>query len=269
MQDTSLRYEVRGAGAATLVLLHEMGGTLESWDLVVEPLSARRRVVRYDMRGAGLSEKVRGRLSMATLADDLGGLLDALKITSPVVLAGCAVGGAVGLYFAAHNPERVAGVIATSPATGLRPDQKPAMIESADELEREGAGILLGRLPRSYPEVVRKNAAHYETFRNRYRCNDPESLAATFRMLTDLEMTRELESIKCPVLVLAGEHDLVRPPPVVASIAARIPGARLRTVASGHFMAFQTPDIFLSEVEAFLDELVSNPSRLSVDHDSG
>jgi pimeloyl-ACP methyl ester carboxylesterase len=255
VQDTSLRYEVRGTGAATLVLLHEMGGTLESWDLVVEPLAHSRRVVRYDMRGAGLSEKVRGRLSMATLANDLGGLLDALKITSPVVLAGCAVGGAVGLYFAAHHPERVTAVIATSPATGLRPEQKATMLQGADNLEREGAGVLLARLGQSYPEVVRKNAAHFETFRNRYRCNDPESLAATFRMLTDLEMTRELESIKCPVLVLAGEHDLVRPPPVVESIAARIPGAQLRTVASGHFMAFQTPNIFLSEVEAFLAEI--------------
>jgi len=255
VQNTSLRYEVRGAGAATLVLLHEMGGTLESWDLVVEPLASSRRVVRYDMRGAGLSEKVRGRLTMETLASDLVGLLDALKIASPVVLAGCAVGGAVGLYFAAHHPERVAAVIATSPATGLRPEQKAAMLQGADNLEREGAGVLLARLGQSYPEAVRKNAVHFETFRNRYRCNDPESLAATFRMLTDLEMTRELKSIKCPVLVLAGEHDLVRPPPVVATIAQHIPGARLKTVASAHFMAFQTPDIFLNEVEGFLAEI--------------
>ena len=142
VRDTSLRYEVRGAGAATLVMLHEMGGTLDSWDLVVEPLSRKRRVVRYDMRGAGLSEKVRGRLTMDVLADDLGGLLDALKITSPVALAGCAVGGAVGLYFAAHHPQRVAAVIATSPATGLKPDQKAAMLQGADNLEREGAGVL-------------------------------------------------------------------------------------------------------------------------------
>ena len=134
------------------------------------------------------------------------------------------VGGAVGLYFAAHHPQRVAAVIATSPATGLRPDQKAAMLEGADNLEREGAGVLLGRLGQSYPEIVRKNAAHFETFRNRYRCNDPESLAATFRMLTELEMTRELESLKCPVLVLAGEHDHVRPPPVVAASSGGLAG---------------------------------------------
>ncbi len=52
---TSLRYEVTGAGPSTLVLIHEMGGTLDSWDQVLPALNASRRVVRYDTRGAGLS----------------------------------------------------------------------------------------------------------------------------------------------------------------------------------------------------------------------
>ena len=53
---TALRYELSGAGAITLVLIHEMGGTLESWDFVLPMLSPKRRVLRYDTRGAGLSE---------------------------------------------------------------------------------------------------------------------------------------------------------------------------------------------------------------------
>ena len=60
----ALRYDLQGQGASTLVLIHEMGGTLESWNDVLPPLTLRRRVLRYDTRGAGLSEKVRGPLSI-------------------------------------------------------------------------------------------------------------------------------------------------------------------------------------------------------------
>ena len=54
----SLRYAVEGSGK-TLVLIHEMGGTMESWGLLAPLLSPKRRIVRYDTRGAGFSEKIR------------------------------------------------------------------------------------------------------------------------------------------------------------------------------------------------------------------
>ncbi len=58
-----LRHELSGSGAQTIVLVHEMGGTLESWDEVVPRLAGSRRVLRYDTRGAGMSQKVRGNVA--------------------------------------------------------------------------------------------------------------------------------------------------------------------------------------------------------------
>jgi len=75
-----LRYELSGGDDRTAVLIHEMGGSLESWDEVAPVLAANRRVLRYDTRGAGLSEKVRGVLSIDTMVDDLAALLDALGV---------------------------------------------------------------------------------------------------------------------------------------------------------------------------------------------
>ena len=68
---TALRYDLDGNGLSTLVLIHEMGGTLESWDLVAPLLSGKRRILRYDTRGAGLSQKVRGMLTIDAMVDDL------------------------------------------------------------------------------------------------------------------------------------------------------------------------------------------------------
>src|SRR5487761_2233004 len=77
---TSLRYELTGAGPTTLVLIHEMGGTLDSWDQVMPAVSNTRRVLRYDTRGAGLSEKILGPVTWDAMAGDVKALLDALGI---------------------------------------------------------------------------------------------------------------------------------------------------------------------------------------------
>jgi len=84
LADTALRYEVSGAGPETLVLVHEMGGTLDSWDHVLPALNATRRVLRYDTRGAGQSEKIVGTANIDAMADDIAGLAPS-RSTSPTV----------------------------------------------------------------------------------------------------------------------------------------------------------------------------------------
>ena len=88
LDGVGLRYELSGRGDRTLVLVHEMAGSLESFDDVVPRFAASRRVLRYDTRGAGLSQKVRGELRIDTMADDIAGLLDALGIAGKVAVAG-------------------------------------------------------------------------------------------------------------------------------------------------------------------------------------
>lgn len=68
LDGVALRYELSGRGDRTLVLVHEMGGSLESWDEIAPQFARSRRVLRYDTRGAGLSQKVRGELSLDTMA---------------------------------------------------------------------------------------------------------------------------------------------------------------------------------------------------------
>ena len=107
-----LRYDLSGSGPATLVLIHEMGGTLDSWDQGLKALNNGRRVLRYDTRGAGLSEKIGGAVTWDDMADDLKGLLDALNITGKVGLAGIAVGGAIAMHFAVRYPDRAGALVA-------------------------------------------------------------------------------------------------------------------------------------------------------------
>ncbi|HXN66497.1 MAG TPA: alpha/beta fold hydrolase, partial [Bradyrhizobium sp.] len=137
----ALRYELSGTGDRTLVLVHEMGGSLESFDEVAPRFASSRRVLRYDTRGAGLSQKVRGVLGIDTMADDIAALLDALGIKGKVALAGIAVGGAIALHFAARYPDRAGAVAVGSPATGIAPERRARALERVATIETSGMGF--------------------------------------------------------------------------------------------------------------------------------
>lgn len=252
----SLRYDVTGTGPTTLVLVHEMGGTLESWDQTLPALCRGRRVLRYDTRGAGQSEKIRGAVTFDIMAGDLAALLDALGIGEKVALAGCAVGAGIVLHFAARFPDRVSAVVAMAPATGVPPERRAATLERAAAMEQVGPrGLVDQGFARSYPPEVRHDAEQYRRFRARWITNDPESFAAINRMLADATVTEELPGIRCPVLLIAGTHDPLRPPAAVEALARGMPDARFQALETGHFMATQTPGAVANAVHRFLSDI--------------
>jgi len=254
----ALRYELTDPrpgteGATTLVLVHEMGGTLDSWDGVLPALAERRRVLRYDTRGAGQSEKITGAISFDDMVDDLTALLDALAITGKVALAGTAVGAGIALHFAARHPARAACVIATSPASGLPPERRAAGLTRADDTERQGMRAMVeASFAASYPPATRTDQATYETFRARWIANVPSSYAAIYRMLVSADIEAGFARIACPVLIVGGTQDLVRPPAVAQAVAGKIPAARFVELDSGHFMAVQAPGKVAKLFNAFL-----------------
>jgi len=81
-----LRCELSSGDDRTPVLVHEMGGSPESRDDVAPRFSKSRRVLRHDTRGAGLSQKVRGDLTLDAMADDIAALLDKLGNAGKVAL---------------------------------------------------------------------------------------------------------------------------------------------------------------------------------------
>jgi 3-oxoadipate enol-lactonase len=253
---TSLRYELSGSGPTTLVLIHEMGGTLESWDQVMPALTNSRRVLRYDTRGAGLSEKTRGTVTWNQMADDLAALLDALAITGKVALAGIAVGAAIAVHFAVRYPARAAALVLHGPAIGVSGDRRQATLSRAASVEAGGMrSVAEASLANSYPPVVRLDPDVFAAFRARWLGNDPESFAAINRMLAAENIEHELQRIACPTLLTAGRHDGLRPPSVIEPMARQIPGAQFLELNTGHFASVQTPGLIGQAIHYFLHAL--------------
>ena len=250
---TSLRYELAGAGPTTLVLIHEMGGTLDSWDQVMPAVSNTRRVLRYDTRGAGLSEKILGPVTWDAMAGDVKALLDALGIDGKVALAGIAVGAGIAAHFAATYPDRAGALVLHGPATGVTGDRRQATLDRAAAVEANGMrSVAEGSLANSYPPVVRHSAEDFRRFRARWIGNDPRSFAAINRMLAAEDITGDLARITCPTLVTAGTHDGLRPPALIEPMARQIPGAQFLELNSGHFSSVQTPGLVSQAIHHFL-----------------
>lgn len=253
LNGAGLRYELSGAGDDTLVLVHEMGGTLESWELVLPRLDIQHTILRFDTRGAGLSTKIRGTGDLDVMVGDIAALLEACGCTGRVAIAGGAVGGGIALHYAHCNADRCKAVIAMGPATGIPAQRQRAIQALADNVEQNGmASVVDESLAQSYPEVMRCDLSRFARFRARWLANDPGSYAAIYRMLASYDLAEEIARLTMPVMFLAGTHDPLRPPTLIAAMAETVANGRFAEIESGHFMATQSPELVAAQFNAFL-----------------
>src|SRR2546429_321854 len=126
----SIHFELAGEGPS-IVLLHEMGGTLASWDGIFLALSAQFRTLRYDQRGSGLSEKVRQAITTELLVDDLEAVLQESGLAAPYHFVTVAAATMQALIYMTRHPDRVASFAFCNPFTGADPSRAAALEERA------------------------------------------------------------------------------------------------------------------------------------------
>ena len=246
------RYELSGNGKP-VILVHEMGGTLNSWDAVITELAKTNRVIRYDQRGAGLSEKVTGKLDIDTMADDIDGLLNYIGIDEPVALVGAAVGAAIAMRYATKRPKSVSCIVGLSPVTQCPSDKTDAVMAHAMRIETEGLRALAHiSIPNILPEALRNDEQAFLAARARWLANDPRSFAAIYRMFANLDISGDYKSIKAPCLMIGAKFDGLRLPVDVELMTRELPKAQYLELPTGHIAAVQTPELVVATVRDFL-----------------
>ena len=248
----SIHYKLEGAKGPAVLLLHEMGGTLESWDKVAPGLSDNFRVLRYDQRGAGLSEKVRAQFGNDTAVGDLEALLKELKLQAPYHIVAVAASSTIALAFREKHAKDVSSLTLCNPALGVDPSRAGALNDRADQAERDGMrGVLAITLDKSYPQELTDRET-YENYRGRYLANDPVGFAHANRMLARTNVVSMLPNIDVPTMVVGGRQDTVRPLAGSQEIAGKIPNARFEAIDAGHFMPTTGPAALLALLKDFL-----------------
>lgn len=252
------RTERVGGGPGTpLLLIHELGGDLESWGPALDQcICAARPGLRFDWRGAGMSEKIRGPFDIEVMTKDIAGVIDATGFGDgkPVDVIGIALGAGVAIALAARYPQKVRRLIATSPAIGGGGPGRERQLERAAGVEANGMRPYCeASHALSYAEHLRVDPAAYEWYRKKWIAQDPSSFANHNRMLANMDEHPNLAKVKAKTLIVGGVHDPLRTPAIVKEIAGQIPGAEYRELETGHFMHVQTPKLCADTATAFFD----------------
>jgi 3-oxoadipate enol-lactonase len=247
----SIRFELAGKGPS-VVLLHEMGGTLDSWDGIFPALTSHYRVLRYDQRGSGLTEKVRTPITTEILVADLEAMLQGSGLPLPYHFVTVAAATMQALIYMTHHADNIGSFVFCNPFTGADPSRVAALKERAGLAEREGLRAAISTtLDNSWPANI-GDAAAYATYRGRYLAHDPVCFAALNRSIAEPNVTHLGKEIAEPTMVVAGRFDKVRPPAASEAFAKTIPGARFELIDAVHMMPAQAPGALLALLKDFL-----------------
>ncbi|MEV4622076.1 3-oxoadipate enol-lactonase [Asanoa sp. NPDC049573] len=219
-----LAHEVSGpAGAPVVVLGGSLGTTGAMWAPQVAALRDECQVVVFDHRGHGGSASPPGPYAIEDLGKDVLALLDHLGVDR-VRYAGLSLGGMVGMWLAAHAPERVdrLALLCTAahlpPASGWR--QRAATVRTAGMGAVVDAVVARWFTPGFPPEVVAEFAAAFLTI-------DPEGYAGCCEAIAGMDLRPVLGSVAAPTLVVAGADDPATPPRLAETIVEGVRGAEL------------------------------------------
>jgi 3-oxoadipate enol-lactonase len=251
-----LRYTVDGTTGPSLVLLHELGGSMDSWDGVVPAFEKDFRILRYDLRGAGQSEVPPAEYTVEN--GHFVDLMELLKVTGlkpPYHFVGAAAGSLTAMTFALKYPEQTASVTLMAAALGMSdPVRKQAFRDRSKLAMEKGMAVVTdAALSNSYPEIVRHDKARFERFRETMLKSDPRGWAYCNYALLNSNLEERLGDLRVPVQFLAGKHDALRTPALVKELADQVKGARFEQIDSGHFMHVQTPALVAGKLRSWID----------------
>jgi class 3 adenylate cyclase len=266
--DVSIAYQVTGGGPFDLVHVPPFVSHVElTWQVpgmarFNEALGSFSRLIRFDKRGQGMSDRVAGGESLETRMDDVRAVMDAVG-SERAALLGSSEGGPMTALFAATYPERAwALVLAGSYARVLwAPDYPSGAREEdyrahLDRIERSwgtadhGARVARAIAPsaddegrRALATLIRQSAS-------------PGAAAAYARLNMEIDVRHVLDAIRVPTLILNRVGDQQSVVGGSRYLAERIAGARhVELPGSDHAIFAGDPESPLQEIEAFLTEV--------------
>jgi 3-oxoadipate enol-lactonase len=250
----SLCFARDGSGSRTLIAIHELGGSLTSYDDLVPRLAKDACVIRYDQRGSGLSEKPHRPYPLDAHVDDLERIVVQSGAAPPFDLIALAAGSAIAVMYAHRHPDAVASLALCCAALGVGPDQHTYLASRSALAAREGMhAIEAASLARSYPDYYRaQDPQRFAAYRGTFLANDPVAYGHANMAFADCDLGDAIAALRAPCLLLAGEDDALRPPDQVRLLTAQIPHARFETIKSGHIMPVQAPEPMAERLRAFL-----------------
>jgi len=232
---TRIHYEVTGKSGATPVLMIQgLGASKNAWNLQRIAMATRFRIISFDNRGAGRSDKPTEPFTLEQMADDALAVLDAAGIETAHVV-GASMGGVISQIVAVKFPHRVRSLTLVCTACRNHPWRqellqtwaKTAADKGMIEVGKEAAQWVMS--PRSFRRLVPAFTWMGPLAALRPRHSFVSQIDAILNTREDL--VDQLSTITAPTMVIVGNQDILTPRGDSEEIAERIPNAELVVIS--------------------------------------
>ena len=240
-----------------LVFVHGFPLARGCWQPQVDDLSPSFRVIAPDLPGFGGRQAAPTAVTMDSFADDIAALLADLG-SAPVVLAGHSMGGYIALAFARRHPQLLRGLVLVATRSGRDTDEAAAARRAtAEKVRAAGIEVVVDAMVPKMLAPANRDSESLAAIRGLMMSASRDGVTgALLGMANRPDSTPGLGEISAPTLVVTGADDEVMAPAEATSLAAAIPGARLRVIPdAGHMVAWEQPAAFSHELGDWLGEV--------------
>ncbi len=263
--DVRIAYQVVGTGQRDLIFVPGYISHLEhAWEEpgyvhLVSRLSAHSRVIMFDKRGTGLSDRPALLPTLEERMDDVRAVMDAAG-SERAAIFGISEGGAMCMLFAATYPERTQALVLYGsyghfPAWVIPPDRFDASIEAIDRTWGTGASLPVFAPGRVDDEPFKRWWARFERLGA-----SPSAAIALMHMNNSIDIRHVLPSIRVPTLVLHRTGDRRVSVEAGRFLGATIPGARyVEMPGADHVAWVGDTDRLADEIEEFVTGSRADP----------
>lgn len=242
---------------STVLLLHGLGATGESWSLQIPDLtSAGYRLIVPDIRAFGQSSYPGGSMRVSELAKDMADLLEHVSVEQAHVI-GISMGGTIALQMALDYPHLAKKLVLVNTFSHLRPEKPGVWLYFALRFLL----IHTTGLPSQARAVAQRVFPHHQQAEYRRMLYEqilqanPAGYRAAMRALARFDVRRRLAEIRSPVLVITGSLDTTVPPASQTEMARNIPAASHITLSgAGHAASVDCPEEFNRTLINFLSD---------------
>ena len=225
VNDITMNYEVHGQGEP-LVLIGGLGTDISVHRKMIGELSEKYKVLTFDNRGAGLTDKPDVPYTIEMMADDTAALMATAGIERANVL-GISLGGRIAMALALRHPGRVNKLILVSTFASQPAKKLPLSYHAI-------------KLATSWTRIFRKKTQPYYAFVRQLEASRGFVCAA------------RLGEIRAPTVILHGTKDRIAPFKLAEEMHTGISGSKLIPFRGGHAFPFMQREPFIDEVSTFL-----------------
>ncbi len=253
----SIGYDIEGPVDAPVVTMsHSLAANRYMWWPQMNMLRDKYRILTYDTRGHGDTEVSKGPYSIAALADDVIGLLNALEINK-THFVGLSMGGMIGQLLAARHSDKLLSVSLCATSCQMGPEMEPVWDQRIKNALINGMSTLAETtIERWFTEpFLTNNKNDVERISQMIKATSNEGFASCGAAIKALDQIKDLERIMIPALILVGADDPSTPPSASEIIHKHVRNSEMHIIKSAsHLLNIEQAEQFNEKLLVFLQK---------------